>query len=446
MEAKIDLLNGNIRKSLIKLSIPLTLTAFVQMAYNFVDMIWIGRIGTKAVAAIGVASFLIWMANSIAFIPKIGMGVFSSQAYGRGDYKKTSKIMNNGYIQALIISIIYIILVMAFKKHFVGFYKLGDDVNKLADDYIFIVTLGMGFLFLNPIFSQTFHSIGDSITPFKINTIGLILNIILDPLLIFGLGPFPALAIKGAAVATTLSQGLVSLVFFIAIRRQKGVIGDSLKIFEFSGKWQARIFKLGLPSSLLNTFHAIITIILNRFMSEFGPIPVAVYSIGSQLESISWMTTEGCQVAISSLVAQNLGAGKKDRVLESTKEGLKIVAMIGLFATIFLFVFRNVLFTIFVPKDLEAISLGAKYLAILSASQLLMSLEIGATGVFNGLSDTRSPALISVTLNFARIPLSVLLMPYFGVLGVWISMTISSILKGIICLFLLKKKINKIII
>ena len=446
MKEKVDLLNGDIKKALIKLSIPLTLTAFIQMAYSFVDIIWIGRIGTNAVAAVGVASFLIWLANSISFIPKIGMGVYSSQAYGRGDYEKTEKILNNGYIQAVMIALIYTAIVIIFKDYFISFYKLGDEVSKLADDYLFIVSLGIIFVFLNPVFSQTFHSIGDSITPFKINTIGLVFNIIMDPVLIFGFGIFPKMGIKGAALATTLAQGFVSLVFVLAMLRQKNVIGNSLKKFNISSKWQRRIFKLGLPSSLLNAFHAIITIILNKFMANFGPGPVAVYSIGSQLESITWMTTEGCQVAISSMVAQNFGAEKIERVKKSAKEGLKIVGTIGVFSTLILFIFRNDLFKIFVPNDPETIALGAKYLTILSASQLLMSFEIGATGIFNGLSDTRTPAVISVILNFLRIPLSIIFMRYIGVLGVWLSMTVSSILKGILSLILLKKKMEKTLV
>jgi putative MATE family efflux protein len=443
METKVDLLNGDIKKSLIKLSIPLTLTAFVQMAYHFVDMIWIGRIGTKAVAAVGVASFLIWLANSLSFIPKIGMGVLSSQAFGRGNKDQTAEILNNGYLQATLISIFYTFLVLAFKGNFIGFYKLGTDVEIMANDYLFIVGIGMIFVFLNPVFSQSFHSMGDSSTPFRINSLGLVFNIIMDPILIFGRGIFPKMGIKGAALATASAQGLVSLIFILKMRKEKNVIGKSLEKFEFSGKWQKRIFKLGLPASILNAFHAVITIILNKFMADFGPRPVAVYSIGSQLESISWMTTEGCQVAISSLVAQNYGAEKIDRVLESTKAGLKLVASIGLVAGLILFVFRNNLFKIFVPDDPETIALGAKYLAILSLSQFFMSLEIGATGVFNGLSDTRTPALVSMILNFARIPISMLLMKNFLVLGVWMSMTISSILKGIIDYYLLKKKLKK---
>jgi putative MATE family efflux protein len=443
MKSQLDLLNDDIKKSLIKLSIPLTLTAFVQMTYNLVDTIWIGRLGTDAVAAVGVSSFIIWLANSIGFIPKIGMGVYSSQAIGKNDKKDTVKILTNGYLQSLVISLIFMSLVFAFRDSFIGYYKLDTRVNDLTKAYLTIVTCGFPFLFINPMFSQAFHSMGDSMTPFKINCVGLVFNIIMDPILIFGFGAIPAMGIKGAALATVSAHALVSLIFFFVMRRQDSVIGESLRKFSFSSKWQGRIFRLGLPASTLNTIHAVIAIVLNKFMAYYGAVPVAVYAIGSQLESITWMTTEGCQVAISSLVAQNYGAEEYERVLESTKEGLKLVTYIGIFATIFLFAFRNVLFIAFVPDDPETIALGAKYLAILSASELFMALEIGGTGVFNGLSDTRTPALISVIFNLARIPFSLFFMRYFEVLGVWMSMSLSSIIKGSLVLIFLKEKINK---
>lgn len=439
----IDLTKDNIRKSLIVLSIPLTLTAFVQIAYTLVDMVWIGRIGSNAVAAVGVSYFLAWIAEALSLIAKIGGGVYASQAYGRKDKKLTSLILQNGYFQGFIISIIYISLILTFKTYIIDFYKLGKEVSDFANEYLSITTLGYLFVFLNPIFSQSFYSIGESVTPFRINTIGLVLNIILDPLFIFGFGPIPPMGIRGAAIATVTGQATVFLIFLFVMRRKEGVIKNSLENFTLSTKWQKRIFKLGLPVSFISGIHAIITIVLNKLMAGFGPKPVAVYSIGSQLESISWKTTEGCQAVVQSLIAQNYGAGFVDRVKKGVKESLKLVGTIGLIATIILFCFRNSLFKVFVPGDIETINLGSKYLAILSASQLMMSLEIGSTGVFQGLSDTRTPSIISVIFNGARIPISLLLIPYFGVLGIWLSMTITSIIKGILSLFLLRKKMKK---
>lgn len=204
-----------------------------------------------------------------------------------------------------------------------------------------MVSLGMILFFLGPIFTQSFTSLGDSFTPFVVNAVGLVINMVLDPVLIFGYGPFPHMGAKGAALATIISQFLVVLIYFLVVISKDGIIKSAISHIDYRENWQLEIFKLGLPAALLSGFHASISMVLNRFMSAFGPTPVAVCAIGSQLESISWNTTEGIQVGIQALVAQNYGAEDKDRVKESIKESFRLVAIIGIVATLVLIIFRH---------------------------------------------------------------------------------------------------------
>ena len=443
MRKNINLLDGQIRPTLLKLSLPLALTAFIQIAYGFVDTVYISRLGTDVVAGVGIAGFVFWIANSLALIPKVGMGVFASQAYGSGKKDETIRIINNGMSQALIIGFVFTSLALLVRNSFIEFYKLGFKAESAAKTYMLIVSLGMILYFINPILTQSFTSLGDSFTPFVINAIGLFANIILDPVLIFGYGPFPAMGVAGAAIATIFSQFLVFCVFIIMIIRQDGIIKSAISQIDYKENWQLEIFKLGLPACLLSSFHASISMVLNRFMSGFGPTPVAVASIGAQLESISWNTTEGIQVGIQALVAQNYGAENKKRVVESIKESFKLVAFIGILATIVLIGFRKGLFEIFTPGDPEAIKLGAAYLFILGTSQAFMAIEIGLAGCFNGMGDTKTPASLGVGANLFRIPIAILLMPKVGVYGVWIAMSVTSIAKGLLAMGLLYRKVNK---
>ena len=157
----------------------------------------------------------------------------------------------------------------------------------------------------------------------------------------------------------------------------------------------------------------------------------------------SWNTTEGIQVGIQALVAQNYGAEDKERVRESIKESFNLVAFVGILATLVLIVFRHKLFEIFTPGNLEAIELGSNYLLILGLSQAFMSIEIGLAGCFNGMSDTKTPAVLGVVNNLLRVPISLVLMPLVGVYGVWIAMSSTSILKGVAAMGLLYKKVKK---
>lgn len=443
MNRKIDLLHGNIRYTLLKLSFPLALTAFIQIAYGFVDTIWIARLGTKAMAGVGIAGFIFWIGNSLVLIPKVGMGVYASQAFGSRNEKETVMIINNGFIQAIVIGLFFTTFCLIVKNVFIEFYNLGHEAEMAAKDYFFVVSLGMIFFFVGPMFTQAFTSLGDSFTPFVINAVGLAINMVLDPVLIFGLGPFPHMGAKGAALATIISQFVVVLLYFLLVISKDGIIRSALTYIDYRENWQLEIFKLGLPAALLSGFHASISMVLNRFMSAFGPTPVAVCAIGSQLESISWNTTEGIQVGIQALVAQNYGAENKKRVKESIKEAFRLVAIIGIIATLVLIIFRHKLFELFTPESKEAIELGANYLFILGLSQAFMSIEIGLAGCFNGMSDTKTPAALGVINNLLRIPISLVLMPLVGVYGVWIAMSSTSIMKGLFAMGLIYRKVKR---
>lgn len=443
MNRKIDLLHGNIRHTLLKLSLPLALTAFIQIAYGFVDTIWIARLGTKAMAGVGIAGFIFWIGNSLVLIPKVGMGVYASQAFGSQNEKETVMIINNGFIQAIIIGLFFTTFCLIVKNVFIEFYNLGHEAEMAAKDYFFVVSLGMIFFFVGPMFTQAFTSLGDSFTPFVINAVGLAINMVLDPVLIFGLGPFPHMGAKGAALATIISQFVVVLIYFLVVISKDGIIKSAISYIDYRENWQLEIFRLGLPAALLSGFHASISMVLNRFMSAFGPTPVAVCAIGSQLESISWNTTEGIQVGIQALVAQNYGAENKERVKGSIKESFRLVAIIGIIATLVLIIFRHKLFELFTPESKEAIELGANYLFILGLSQGFMAIEIGLAGCFNGMSDTKTPAILGVINNLLRIPIAIVLMPFVGVYGVWIAMSSTSIMKGLVAMTLIYRKVKK---
>lgn len=443
MERKVDLLNGNIRKALLKMALPLTLTAFISMTYQFVDMIWIGKIGTGAVAAVGNASFLMWLSNAFALIGKTGMGILASIEYGRGDREKIIKILKSGYLEAGFLGIIYTVIIYLIKNPYINFFGLPEEVSSLTDAYLSLVAGGFIFNFLNAVFSQAFHSLGDSQTPFKINSLGLLVNAVLDPCLIFGPAFFPQMGIRGAALATILAQLFVSLVFVYKMRAGGGLIGESLSL---KGGGEAGlykdIFKLGLPASLISSFHAFITIILNRFTADFGAVAVAVSSVGSNLESISRMTADGLEVAIAAFIGQNFGAGKGERLKEGMRESLLIMTSLGLFAGLFLFIFREGLFGLFFPKDREAVALGKIYLAIMALSQVTICWETGVRGILSGFSDTKTSSIISNILNLLRIPLSLLLMKALGLYGIRWAVSISSILKGLVSILVLWKKLK----
>lgn len=429
------LTEGNITASLIRLAIPIMATSFVQMAYNMTDMIWLGRVGTNAVAASGTAGFFTWFGSALFMIPKIGAEVGVAQSYGRDDMESARKYVSNTLKLTTIIALIYSTILIVFKHEIIGFFNLGDaEVIDMAIDYLLIISFGLIFYFLNPVFSGIYNGSGDSSIPFKINAIGLVTNMVLDPLMIMGIGPFPQMGIRGAALATIIAQFIVTLVFIsVSSKNSKLFIGIRTFRIPFDKECIKTVFKLGIPASVQQGLFAGIAMVIARIIAHWGPTPIAAQKVGSQIESISWMTSGGFSTAISAFVGQNFGAGKFDRIKKGYRKGLEIVGVIGVFATVLLMFGASPVFKLFIPDDPEALEIGIRYLRILALSQFFMAIEIASQGAFNGLGKTIPPSLVGVTFNALRIPASLVLSSTFlGLDGVWWSISISSVFKGII--------------
>ncbi|TDT71896.1 putative MATE family efflux protein [Hypnocyclicus thermotrophus] len=443
MSKKINLTTGNIYLALLKLALPIMGTSFLQMAYNLTDMIWLGRLSSNAVAAVGTAGFFMWFGFSVTLISKTGVEVLVGQYVGANNYKKAKEASENGVMLNSILIFIYSIAILIFRHNILSFFNLTGNTLKVAKDYLFIV--GMFFVpgYLIQIFSSIITGYGDSHTPFIYNTVGLILNIVLDPLFIFGF-KFNAI---GTAVATILSQAVVFILFVVKI---KNYPFENFKFFnKIDIKIIKKIIKIGIPVAFQNMFFATISMNIAKIISNWGEVAIAIQKIGAQIESLSWMTAGGIATALGTFTAQNYGNKNKERIIKGYYSALSITVIIGLIATLLFYIFRSEIFKFFVPNDKKVILLGSDYLKILAISQVFMCLEITTMGLFNGVSKTIPPAIISIVFTGLRIPIAI----YFaynlnlGLNGVWWSISISSIIKGIVAIiwfyvdFIIKKKI-----
>lgn len=433
MSKAVNLTERGITKTLFKLALPIMGTSFVQMSYNLVDMIWVGKIGTGAVAAVGTAGFFTWLANAFILIPKIGAEVGVAQSTGQKDMNEVKKYIKHSIQMVVCLALIYGLIMILFREGLIGFFNLGEEkIIKDTINYLVIVSFGFVFFFINPVFTAIYNGYGDSKTPFIINSIGLIVNLILDPLMIMGIGPFPRLGVEGAAIATIIAQGVATLLFVIKAKKTL-VIFSNIHLLEKPDRSHIiRITKLGLPTALQSGLFSFIAMILARIIAQWGPTPIAVQKVGSQIEAISWMTAGGFQSAMSAFIGQNFGARKWDRVKRGFFIGILIVSCIGVFATALLFFGARPLFTIFIQEE-EAILQGIQYLKILAYSQLFMCIEITTAGAFNGLGKTIPPSIVGILFNAIRIPSAIILSStVLGLNGIWWAISMSSVFKGIV--------------
>ncbi|AEB76708.1 multidrug transporter MatE [Clostridium botulinum] len=425
-----QLTEGKIFPVLIKLAIPIMGTSFVQMAYNMTDMIYIGRMGSSAVAAIGTAGFFTWFAMGLILISRTGAEIGVSQSIGREDIRAAKKYAKNTIILNILLALIYGSFLIIFRRQLIGFFNLGNEnVINMAINYLVIIAIGINFYFINPVFTGIYNGSGDSKTPFRFNVVGLASNMILDPVLIFGIGPFPALGVRGAAIATVFSQIVVSVLFILSVRKSILIRGFSFKDFDF--EYMKNIFKFGFPVAMQNALFCVFSMIIARIISVWGNVAIAVQKVGSQIESISWMTAGGFQTAISTFVGQNYGAKKWDRIIDGYKAAIIIVGTIGIFATCLLIFGAKPIFSFFIPEQ-STIPYGVDYLRILGISQFFMCMEIATAGAFNGMGKTVPPAIVGIVFTGLRIPAALIVSKYLGLNGVWWCISVSSIIKGIV--------------
>lgn len=445
---KVDLLEGNIGTSLIKLALPIMGTSLIQMAYNMTDMIWIGRVGSKSVAAVGTAGFFTWLSMAFILISKIGAEVRVSQSTGKKDEKAVKKYIVTSIQINIFLAIIYTFILVMFKKNLISFFNLGDtEVIAMAESYLLIVGLFIIFSFLNPVFTAIFNGTGNSKVPFFINTLGLVFNIIFDPLLIFGIGPFKAMGVEGAAIATVLAQALVTVCFLFAMYKSEERAFKLNILSKIDFEYAKDIVKIGIPVAFQNGLFTLFSMLIARIIAVWGPTPIAVQKVGSQIEAISWMTAGGFSTALSAFVGQNYGAKKYDRIRKGYFYTLAMASIVGILATLLLVFGGKYIFGFFIPEK-EAIDYGIVYLRILGYSQLFMCIEITTAGAFNGLGKTLFPSIISIIFTGLRVPAAKILSSkeLLGLNGIWWSISMSSVLKGILLtsVFLILLKAHKL--
>lgn len=226
MPAIRDFTQGGIFRQLITLAMPLMAVSFIQMTYNMVDIIWIGRLGSKSVAAVGTVGMLMWMMNSFALLSKVSAEVSIGQSIGAKRLDKAMLYASHTTTIAIISGLVFATFFFLFPQLVLSFFRLEADITQEAIRYLNIVTFSVPFMFLILNFSGIYIGTGRSDIPFYFNAVGLVLNIVLDPLFIFGFGFIPEMGSQGAALATTLSQVVVFMLFIRHLRRKKGVLGQ----------------------------------------------------------------------------------------------------------------------------------------------------------------------------------------------------------------------------
>jgi len=427
--AKHNLTEGPIFGKLISLATPLMGGMLMQMLYNLTDMFWLGRLGSEAVAAAGTAGLLMWMSFAFASFGRMGGEIGVSQSLGRGDEESAKNYARTALTLGLGLGVMYGLILLFGRVFLIGFFDIDDPtVVRYAENYISITGLAMPLFFIGGAGMGIYSGSGNTKTPFYIQAFGIILNVILSPIFIFPLG----MGVTGAAIATVIAQSITVTIFICHMKFSKNKPFKDHRLFGITDKKTLKqIFKWVLPIAIESFLFTFLTMLISRFVAQFGTGAMATQRIGSQIESLSWLIAGGFASAVSAFTGQNFGAGKWTRIREGYKISVIIMATWGVITTAVLFFAGGPLFAIFLPGEPEVIAMGANYMRILAAAQVLGCLEGITAGTFRGLGKTVPPSVVSASSNFMRmIAAFFLARTAMGLDGIWWALTLGAMLRG----------------
>ena len=435
-----NLTKGPILKTLTKLAIPIMASSFLGTLYNITDMAWIGLLGSKAVAGVGVGGMFTWLSQGLAAMARMGGQVQVAQCIGRGESDRAHGFAQAAVQLATLMGMAYAVISLVFTRQMVAFFQLTDpEAQTAALSYTKIACGLIVFSFLTLTMTGLYTAQGDSKTPFLANLIGLVTNMILDPVLILGPGPFPKLGVVGAAIATVTAQAIVMTIMILGviIQKKENVLKGIRLTAKIPKEYLGGLCRIGIPTAIQGMAYCAISMVLTRMVSAYGAEAVATQRVGGQIESISWNTADGFAAALNAFIAQNYGAGKMDRVRKGYRASLWTVGIWGLLISFVFICFPKAIADIFFHEP-KAVATAVGYLVIIGFSEAFMCVELTTVGALSGLGRTRLCSIISITFTSARIPLAIILGGLIGLSGIWWALSITSIIKGIIftCTFL----------
>ncbi len=430
-----NLTEGHILKSLIALSIPIIFANILQTAYQLTDTFWVGRLGTAAVAAVSISFPIIFLFISLGGGLAMAGTILVAQYKGKDDKKAVDHITSQTLIMVVFISVILAAIGYVLSPFFISLMGAEPNVFSIAASYMKISFIGMIFMFTYMVFQSLMRGVGDVKTPMYIVLVTVLLNLIIDPLFIFGYGFIPAFGVTGAAIATIGTQGIAAIIGIALLIKGKHQIQLHLNDLKPDVPLIKKMFKLGFPASIEQSTRALGMSAMTFLVATFGTLSLAAYGIGSRILSVVIIPALGLSMATSTLVGQNMGAGKISRAEKITKLsalfGFIILTIVG----IIIFLFAKQISAIFIPGELETIQSSALFIKIMALTFGFIGIQMALNGAFSGSGNTMISMVLSiVSLWVLRFPIAYLISmhTHFAEVGIWIAFPAANVIAAII--------------
>ncbi|TGA28129.1 MATE family efflux transporter [Clostridioides difficile] len=431
-----DLTTGHEGKSIFFFAMPMLIGSLFQQLYNTADSIIVGRfIGKEAMAAVSGANPIMFLLVAALMGVSLGFSILVSQFYGSGDLKKVTATIDTTYILLFIGSILISILGIVFGGPMLKLMNTPESVFAQSKLYLTIIFSGILFSAGYNSVSAILRGLGDSVTPLYFLIIATILNIVLDLTFIVVL----RMGVEGVALATIMAQAVSFIISIIYLNKKHEVLKFKIKGIVYDNKIFKDGLRLGLPSGVQQMLFSIGNMALQFLVNSYGTSAMAAFGAGLRIENFISLPIMNLGSAVSTFVAQNIGAGENERVKKGIRESIKMTLVLAVTVIALILLFRENLIALF-NTDKDVIKIGSSYLFIIGPFFLFIGTSFVLSSAMKGAGDSMF-ALISsiVSLWLGRLPASYMLSKFFGTDGIWMGIPFGWTLGLIVTVIYYKK-------
>jgi len=424
-----------LQTALLRLAIPLTGTMALETAFNFVNGYWVGRLGTSSLAAVNMCSFSIWMMMALTGTISTGSNAVISRSVGARRHEESRAVAWLSVVAALIWGAFLSLLASHYAQPYLRWQagQLGDleSVVQAATLYLQTIFLFAPIFCLNEVLAAILRAQSDAVTPLKVYTFGVLLNFALDPIFMFGWGPFPKMGLAGAAYASGLSFALMATLLLALVGYRMGWALPRVRAL-------GEILRIGFPSSITGAFFCFIYILITPTVAAYGPSALAALGVGHRVESFSYLVSHGLALASITLVGQHLGAGNPKQAFRAAWEACRLVSYFMLLSTVVLVAGAEPLARVF-SDDPEVVERATLYLQWMSLAQWATGLAVVLEGVMAGAGRPLLTMVVSTSSAASRWPATTWGSKAWGLSGIWSALVIARWIEAFLCIVVFLK-------
>lgn len=427
-----------VRRLILTMSLPIMISMLVQALYNIVDSMFVARVSEAALAAVSLCYPIQMIMVAVACGTGVGINALLSRYLGEKKQEKASQVAMHGLFCAICNWLVFAVIGLFFSEAFLRLFSDDVQIIMMGISYMQICTICSFGVFVQITYERIMQSTGNTIYNMVIQGVGALINIILDPIFIFGLGPVPALGTAGAAIATVIGQIVAMFLGIIITQKKIREIQLSVRGFHLDGMIMKAMYRIAIPAILMQSIMSFMTVMMNMILAPFSEMAVSVFSIYYKLQQFVFMAVLGMNNALIPILSYNYGANQMERIRESIRFALWMSCVIMAIGTVVFQLFPTQLLYLFDAKE-TLLSIGIPALRTISVSFVFAGISMVLCSVFQALGSPNHSLLVTLLRQMViLLPLAYGFSSAFGLDMCWWSFPITEVLCALLSLYLLR--------